>query len=505
MTFMQLVGVNQITVAVDNQIKKTVGLEVALVLDNTGSMLCGANGEPNYDTATCSGGVTTSPNKCLDATGWPNGNIVLNGSRICELTNAANNFVTTVFSGVTSNQQLYMAVVPYVTQVNVGAALCTGPTTCTSIAKDASGHFTDETGSVIYKQWSVTGNVTNASANIASVSPSANSGTTTMRAGCLITGTGIPANATVTTVTSGTAITISANATSTGSGRTLAIKCPIVYDATQGNPSPYVPSTSTTSTDWIGCVVEPTSTATAPALAAGTNPDTTDGPWPNWYAQYWQNGTENSWSVTSNNVNYPATLGVVASNWGVNGGPNNGCPVPMVALTTSASTLQATIKSMWPRDAGGTMVHVGMAWGWRTLSPNTPFPLNNTHPLDYTTANNQGWKKVVVLETDGQEEWPDANQYTGMGFVAEGKAGSTSTTTAATNLSTRLSTICTNMKAAGIIIYTIGLGNAGASNTALQNCAGPNPGVFIDATNVTQLNNAFQTIAQSLLALRLTQ
>ena len=151
MTFMQLVGVNQITVAVDNQIKKTVGLEVALVLDNTGSMLCGANGEPNYDTATCSGGDKW-PNKCLDATGWPNGNIVLNGSRICELTNAANNFVTTVFSGVTSNQQLYMAVVPYVTQVNVGAALCTGPTTCTSIAKDASGHFTDETGSVIYKQ-----------------------------------------------------------------------------------------------------------------------------------------------------------------------------------------------------------------------------------------------------------------------------------------------------------------------------------------------------------------
>ena len=43
MTVMQLVGVDSITVAVVAQTKKTVGLEVSVVLDNTGSMLCGVN------------------------------------------------------------------------------------------------------------------------------------------------------------------------------------------------------------------------------------------------------------------------------------------------------------------------------------------------------------------------------------------------------------------------------------------------------------------------------
>jgi hypothetical protein len=43
MVFMPLIGVNDITVSVTAQTKKTTGLEVAVVLDNTGSMLCGPN------------------------------------------------------------------------------------------------------------------------------------------------------------------------------------------------------------------------------------------------------------------------------------------------------------------------------------------------------------------------------------------------------------------------------------------------------------------------------
>ena len=43
MTVMQLAGIDNITVSVTSQTKKTAGLEVALVLDNTGSMLCGVN------------------------------------------------------------------------------------------------------------------------------------------------------------------------------------------------------------------------------------------------------------------------------------------------------------------------------------------------------------------------------------------------------------------------------------------------------------------------------
>jgi Flp pilus assembly protein TadG len=45
MVFMQLIGISNITVSVTAQTKKSPGLEVAVVLDNTGSMLCGLTRE----------------------------------------------------------------------------------------------------------------------------------------------------------------------------------------------------------------------------------------------------------------------------------------------------------------------------------------------------------------------------------------------------------------------------------------------------------------------------
>ena len=113
-----------------------------------------------------------------------------------------------------------------------------------------------------------------------------------------------------------------------------------------------------------------------------------------------------------------------------------------------------------------------MTWGWRALSPTGPFTAVNGHPLSYSDATTTGWKKVVVLMTDGQEEWPATANMTGLGQIADGKIGTTSSTsTAVTNLGTRLASVCSNMAAQGYLIYTIGLGNDGSSNTELQNCA----------------------------------
>lgn len=62
------------------------------------------------------------------------------------------------------------------------------------------------------------------------------------------------------------------------------------------------------------------------------------------------------------------------------------------------------------------------------------------------------------------------------------------------------------MSASGdFIIYTIGLGTDGASNTALQNCATTSNGGFFEAATTGNLQTVFQDIAKSLLALRLTE
>ena len=568
MLFMPLIGVNNITVSVTAQTKKTTGLEVAVVLDNTGSMLCGPNdGAPNYNDGLCSTGVVPADTTCTNAN---------NESRICTLINAATQFVNTLTSAINSAQQLYISIVPYVTTVNVGGSLCTGATSCSHITTDAcSGDFTDDKGNIIALPTSalaitVTGNTSSTSLSITGISPNttgisigmsitgsgipANTvvssvvnastitisktptashagitltlnptgvtasgsniitnipSTGTIAVGMVITGTGIPANTAVKSVDSATQIHICNNATATGT-TALAFYSPVTYDTTNTN----------TTQNWMGCVVEPTSSDENSGVngvinSAVSDPDYTEpgGGWPSWYPFWWASDSGNNWASNGIKAQSAATetQGAVVSDWLKFYGPNEGCPVAMLPLTDATTaagqtTILNRISSMWPRDAGGTQVHIGMIWGWRVLSPNGPFAANNGHPLSYNTATSTGWKKVVVLMTDGTEEWPSTDNLTGLAQIADGKIGTTgSTVTAETNLGTRLANVCSNMAASGnFVIYTIGLGSDGASNTDLQNCPG-NTGGFFEAANTGSLQKVFNDIAQSLIALRLSQ
>jgi hypothetical protein len=326
-------------------------------------------------------------------------------------------------------------------------------------------------------------------------------------------------NTSVSGVSSGAAatqVTLCNNAIATTTGASYTLGTPTTYDTTH----------TATTQNWMGCVIEPTSSDENSSVSYVPNsttadPDTTEpsGGWPSWYLYWWPNstaawpngaGSGNTWTSSPSNVktqsNTTETQGSVVADWDQFGGPNQGCPVPILPLTdvtTTAgkNTVLSTISSMWPRDAGGTQVHIGMIWGWRTISPNGPFTPASGHPLAYNTS---GWKKVVVLMTDGTEEWP-ADNLTGLGLVEDGKINTTNIANATTNLNTRLQTVCSNMaNNGGIIIYTIGLGSDGASNTALQTCPGESGGSFYAATT-GNLQNVFQTIANELLALRLSQ
>ncbi len=588
MTFMQLVGINNITVTVAAQTKKTVGLEVAVVLDNTGSMLCGAN---EGAASTCGADVVASDTTCTNSG---------NSSRICTLINAAKDFINTLTSAINASQQLYISIVPYVTTVNVGGSLnCTdGTTSCGShIATDScSGDFVDDKLNPIYHAetvWStkstatVTATLTNGSATATSIASTSN-----ILVGMAVSGTGVPSNTFVKTVPNSTSITLSANYTgTTGSGKTLTLGpagnmdstptgsftgstvlnfptapspaltagmvvtgngipsntaiqtvnsttqitlCkpttaaapgalsfykPVTYDAAYNTASP---AGSSTSSNWGGCIIEPTSSGENSGVAnvqnwTAANPDTTE---PSsslqWYPYWWASAGANTWTGGGNSIHNQSTASEIQgqeyNDWLALPGPNQGCPVPLLPLTDVTSTAGkntalATINSMWPRDAGGTQVHIGMIWGWRVLSPNGPFTPTNGHPLSYSSASTTGWKKVVVLMTDGQEEWPATDNMTGLGQIADGKAGTTSSTsTAVTNLNSRLAAVCSNMAASGdFIIYTIGLGNNGATNTQLQNCATTSNGGFFEAATPSNLQKVFNDVAKSLIALRLSQ
>jgi hypothetical protein len=350
--------------------------------------------------------------------------------------------------------------------------------------------------------------------------------------GQVIIGNGIPANTTITAAPSTPAqyaagtgsLTISKNATtpsqlSGGTGTccntTLVTFTAITYDSAYN-----AASGGGTTVQWGGCVAEPTSSGENAAgtgvLTVSGNPDTSEPTAAaSWYPFWWPSSSGNPWTTATAQDQTHEPLGAVVAHYDQNPGPNQGCPVPRLPLTdltttVGQTTITNTINSMWPRDAGGTQVHVGLTWGWRVLSSTGPFTANNGHPLDYASATSQGWKKIIVLMTDGTEEMPVSTDYTGFGYLQDGKLGTaTSTTTATSNLDTRLQTTCDNIKASNdngtpnYMIYTIGLGSDGASNTILRNCAGN--GGFFSAATPTNLQQVFQNIANSIVHLRLTQ
>jgi Flp pilus assembly protein TadG len=584
-TFLQLINFSQIPVSASNQVTRgTNALELALVLDNTGSMMCG----------------DAFPNGCNTP------------SHISALKTDAQQIVDTLFADSVDPTKLKISVVPYVTAVNVGPALCSGPKSCTDIATDCAGNFiTDGANSpvdnpgndpiynpstaVAAPTATFTGNVSNGSTTISNVSPNPSS----LPAGIPITGTGIASNTTVASVTA-TTITLSKSATSSHSGDTLKIigifgtwstssnTVTIVYppagsiaalvggevitgtgigtsglypasdsvntvsgstvtlchNPTQAAATPtlltlypaitFDTTQSATSGQWKGCVVEPTLSGED---GSGNGPDFTEpaGGWTKasmgnvWWPYFWNSGTDssfNGWDGTSDNtwyipsknpaqsVQYEEIDGNVGTATTDSYGPNLSCPTPLVRLSNSQAALDSTMQNMTAWGNSGTAITVGMIWGWRTISPNPPF-------ADGQPYGTPSLIKAVVLETDGDAEVGGNTQnntadFTGYGYISESKLGSSNSGmyepygapangTANYYLGQRLTDVCNNMKAAGIVIYTIGLG-IGAQNQQLASCAGPTgEGKFYPAPTAADLQSAFQQIAVSLNSLRLSK
>ncbi len=111
------------------------------------------------------------------------------------------------------------------------------------------------------------------------------------------------------------------------------------------------------------------------------------------------------------------------------------------------------------------------------------------------------------MMTDGDNLWfdygrPPSFDYTGYGRLTEGRLGTTSGGTATTRINDRMTNLCNNIKAQGIVLYTITLGTAGATQTLYRNCA-TSPAHYFHAPSAAQLRTSFQQIGSQLSNLRL--
>ncbi len=261
---------------------------------------------------------------------------------------------------------------------------------------------------------------------------------------------------------------------------------------------------------------------------------------------WWNDGTEDGSAANrqKNMTKYFEVRPYGATNsYGT--GPNYSCttkPVtPLTDVTTDAgkTTVKDAIDAMVP--SGATNVPEGLAWGWRVVSGGEPF-------TEGRPDSERGNDKVVIVLTDGVNTYytpgslgysdsaANKSTYSAYGYAGKGYDGtSTSRLMAGTSglgaydysnsnytaaLNQQLASACDNAKAAGVILMTVSLdlstSNSGenAAIQALKACASDsrfrsdpdNPGspakLYWNATGGS-LSDTFDEIADELSNLRI--
>jgi len=159
----------------------------------------------------------------------------------------------------------------------------------------------------------------------------------------------------------------------------------------------------------------------------------------------------------------------------------------VLPLTANKQDLQQRINEMQP--TGMTAGHLGTQWSWYALSPNfaNVWPLD-AEPKPYSMLtqmndNNQPLlRKIAVLMTDGEYN----QKYSGSSSATQARA------------------ICSNMKAAGIEVYTVGfaINEGGEADTTMSECA-TSEEHYYHADDGDALRSAFRDIALKIATLRL--
>jgi Flp pilus assembly protein TadG len=165
------------------------------------------------------------------------------------------------------------------------------------------------------------------------------------------------------------------------------------------------------------------------------------------------------------------------------------CANELTDLTASKADITTAIDALGPW--GETFIPNGLIWGWNLLDSAEPF--TNSKTAAEITA--KGGKKALVLMTDGA----NTLSITGTaGFVGGCPSGDCSAT------DTLTSQVCENIKASGIIVYTVLFDVSDAKiEKMLQDCASDPANSYV-AADGTALIASFNKIGKSLTSLRLS-
>lgn len=161
---------------------------------------------------------------------------------------------------------------------------------------------------------------------------------------------------------------------------------------------------------------------------------------------------------------------------------NNYCSLQsLMPLTYDWTALTSKVNAM--TAGGSTNTTIGLVWGWTMLTQG--MPLSSAAAPDPKKLN-----KVLVFLTDGDNTYYRDGMDTCDGFNP------------CPGADTRTALVCSAIKNAGILVYTIRTldGNA----TLLSNCSS-GAGYYYDVSSASQLDSIFTAIATSISNLRISQ
>jgi len=192
------------------------------------------------------------------------------------------------------------------------------------------------------------------------------------------------------------------------------------------------------------------------------------------------------------------------------GGDSWGCAADseMIPLTADRDALIDAIEDL--EASGWTAGQTGVVWGWNSLSPNYShvWP-SDSEPEDY---DNEDVLKFAIIMTDGDNNryyeftetesqcvrwrWGRCRQYEDVTVnrwdeIGEGESYNNTSSTTQRDL-------CDAMKDEGIEIFGVyfGTSNTSAGSRNMQDCS--SDGNYYQATNSSELINAFSNIAKKI-------
>ena len=447
-------------------------LRVALVLDNTGSMA--------------------------------------DNGKITALKSATNSLLTQLQSAATNNGDVYVSIIPFVKDVNLGAAnyssnylywgtLAQDPTLSDNNSWDANNGicsvsgYSDRASCVAQSSCSISGNNSQSSCTAAgtcSISGNNSQSSCTSAGLCSISGS---AHNTQSTCTTGTC---SISGHTTQSTCTGAGTCSISGHTTQStctgagvcSKSQYTTSSTCsqhsgtwTAGVWTAGVWTAGGTWTVGAWTPGvwTQATWTPNNHSTWNGCVMDRGNSTTPDTTGNydtNATAPSTQPLITSTL-YPAEQYSACPQAVMGLSYSWTSMSSLVNSMSPN--GNTNQAVGLQLGWMSLVGGGPFTV---------PAMQQGYtySQIIILLTDGlntQDRW-----YTSQ-----------------SSIDARQQLTCNNIKASGITLYTIQVNTGGdPTSTLLQNCASTSDKFYL-LTSASQIAGVFTAIGTNLTQLRVAQ